>query len=164
MSYEIKKIWHACCDQLKTILSNDIYDRWIAVIQPLSIQENTLQLAVANDFYKDWLEENYLPLIEKALTLTGYEELTASLTVDIQSFENSTSNEESAVEVPKKERAIRVSNKSKNNLNPAYTFDSFVIGENNQFAHAAAMAAATHPHEPIIHFSFMVALVWEKRI
>ena len=40
---------------------------------------------------------------------------------------------------------IRVSNKSKNNLNPAYTFDSFVIGENNQFAHAAAMAAATSP-------------------
>ena len=63
------KIWHACCDQLKTILSNDIYDRWIAVIQPLSIQENTLQLAVANDFYKDWLEENYLPLIEKHLPL-----------------------------------------------------------------------------------------------
>ena len=44
-----------------------------------------------------------------------------------------------------KERVIRVSNKSKNNLNPAYTFDSFVIGENNQFAHAAAMAAATSP-------------------
>ena len=65
--------------------------------------------------------------------------------MDIQSFENSTSNEETAVEVPKKERAIRVNNKSKNNLNPAYTFDSFVIGENNQFAHAAAMAAATSP-------------------
>ena len=72
MSYEIKNIWQACCEQLKTILSTDIYDRWIAVIQPLTIQENTLQLAVANDFYKDWLEENYLPLIEKALILTGH--------------------------------------------------------------------------------------------
>ena len=53
----------------------------------LTIQENNLQLAVANDFYKDWLEENYLPLIEKALILTGHEELTATLTVDIQSFD-----------------------------------------------------------------------------
>ena len=145
MSYEIKNIWQTCCEQLKTILSTDIYDRWIAVIQPLTIQENTLQLAVANDFYKDWLEENYLPLIEKALILTGHEELTATLTVDIQSFEHTIPSEETAVEIPKKERVIRVSNKSKNNLNPAYTFDSFVIGENNQFAHAAAMAAATSP-------------------
>mgnify|MGYP001487966788 CR=1 FL=1 len=78
MSYKIEPIWQACCEQLKTILSDDIYDRWIAVIQPLSIEENNLQLAVANDFYKDWLEENYLPLIDKALILIGHEELTAT--------------------------------------------------------------------------------------
>ena len=100
MSYEIKNIWHSCCEQLRTILSNDIYDRWIAVIKPLSIKDNNIQLAVANDFYKDWLEENYLPLIEKALTITGHEELTATLTVDI-SFEHTT-NKETAVEIPKK--------------------------------------------------------------
>lgn len=145
MSYKIEPIWQACCEQLKTILSDDIYDRWIAVIQPLSIEENNLQLAVANDFYKDWLEENYLPLIDKALILIGHEELTATLTVDVQRFDHATSNEKPAVEAPKKERTMRISNKSKNNLNPTYTFDSFVIGENNQFAHAAAMAAATSP-------------------
>ena len=54
--YDTKIIWKKCCKQLKKILSDDVYDRWIAVIEPLEIVENTLLLAVANDFYKDWLE------------------------------------------------------------------------------------------------------------
>ena len=35
--------------------------------KPVSLEDNKLKLAVANDFYKDWLEENYLPLIDKSL-------------------------------------------------------------------------------------------------
>ena len=54
--YDTKIIWKKCCKHLKKILSDDVYDRWIAVIEPLEIVENTLLLAVANDFYKDWLE------------------------------------------------------------------------------------------------------------
>ena len=117
MSYKIEPIWQACCEQLKTILSDDIYDRWIAVIQPLSIEENNLQLAAANDFYKDWLEENYLPLIDKALILIGHEELTATLTVDVQRFDHATSNEKPAVEAPKKEQQVWFIRKYGSNVN-----------------------------------------------
>ena len=144
MSQETKEIWHNCCKQLKTILSVDIYDRWIAVIKPVSLEDNKLKLAVANDFYKDWLEENYLPLIDKSLILIGQENITALIDVDVKSFDASQKNESTSAEISIKENPRRIS-KSKNNLNPAYTFDSFVIGENNRFAHAAAMAAATSP-------------------
>ena len=144
MSQETKEIWHNCCKQLKTILSVDIYDRWIAVIKPVSLEDNKLKLAVANDFYKDWLEENYLPLIDKSLILIGQESITALIDVDVKSFDATQKNESASTEPAKKENLRRIS-KSKNNLNPAYTFDSFVIGENNRFAHAAAMAAATSP-------------------
>ena len=144
MSQETKEIWHNCCKQLKTILSVDIYDRWIAVIKPVSLEDNKLKLAVANDFYKDWLEENYLPLIDKSLILIGQENITALIDVDVKSFDATQKNESASTEIAKKDRPLRIS-KSKNNLNPAYTFDSFVIGENNRFAHAAAMAAATSP-------------------
>ena len=144
MSQETKEIWHNCCKQLKTILSIDIYDRWIAVIKPVSLEDNKLKLAVANDFYKDWLEENYLPLIDKSLILIGQENITALIDVDVKSFDATQKNESTSTEIAKKDRPLRIS-KSKNNLNPAYTFDSFVIGENNRFAHAAAMAAATSP-------------------
>ena len=144
MSQETKEIWHNCCKQLKTILSVDIYDRWIAVIKPVSLEDNKLKLAVANDFYKDWLEENYLPLIDKSLILIGQENITALIDVDVKSFDVAQKNGSTSTEITKKENPRRIS-KSKNNLNPAYTFDSFVIGENNRFAHAAAMAAATSP-------------------
>ena len=144
MSQETKEIWHNCCKQLKTILSVDIYDRWIAVIKPVSLEDNKLKLAVANDFYKDWLEENYLPLIDKSLILIGQENITAIIDVDVKSFDATQKNESNSTEIAKKDHPLRIS-KSKNNLNPAYTFDSFVIGENNRFAHAAAMAAATSP-------------------
>ena len=144
MSQETKEIWHNCCKQLKTILSVDIYDRWIAVIKPVSLEDNKLKLAVANDFYKDWLEENYLPLIDKSLILIGQENITALIDVDVKSFDTAQKNESTSTEIAKKDNPLRIS-KSKNNLNPAYTFDSFVIGENNRFAHAAAMAAATSP-------------------
>ena len=144
MSQETKEIWHNCCKQLKTILSVDIYDRWIAVIKPVSLEDHKLKLAVANDFYKDWLEENYLPLIDKSLILIGQENITALIDVDVKSFDADQKNQSTSPEIAKKENSRRIS-KSKNNLNPAYTFDSFVIGENNRFAHAAAMAAATSP-------------------
>lgn len=146
MKYDIENIWLGCCEQLKSILSDDIYDRWIAVIQPLTIENQQLKLAVANDFYKDWLEENYLPLIDKSLILIGHTDIKAVIEVDVAQFNEPKTEEQKAVDVPKNSKPSRRNgNKNKNNLNPAYTFESFVIGENNQFAHAAAMAAATSP-------------------
>ena len=142
--YDTKIIWKKCCKHLKKILSDDVYDRWIAVIEPLEIVENTLLLAVANDFYKDWLEENYLPLINKSLVLICDENITAKINVDTNKFDNQKSdskvNQQNISPL-----TIGTNNKVKPNLNPNYTFDSFVIGINNQFAHAAAMAAATSP-------------------
>ena len=152
-----------CCKQLKKILSDDVYDRWIAVIEPLEIVENTLFLAVANDFYKDWLEENYLPLINKSLVLICDENVTAKINVDTNKFDNlkddSKINQQNISPL-----TIGAKIKIKPNLNPNYTFDSFVIGINNQFAHAAAMAAATSTSELTIHYLFMVMLGWEKLI
>ena len=141
---ETNLIWKKCCKQLKKILSEDIYERWIAVIEPLEIIDNTLLLVVANDFYKEWLEENYLPLINKALVLIDEEILEAKINVDIHKFEN-TSSESKSEKISTPSINLASSNKPKGNLNPNYTFDSFVIGENNQFAHAAAMAAASSP-------------------
>ena len=138
-------IWKKCCKQLKKILSEDVYERWIAVIEPIEIVDNNILLAVANDFYREWLEENYLPLIDKALILINEENLKAKINVDIKKFKADLEDEKTEVISNKSTLNIGSPNKPKANLNPNYTFDSFVIGVNNQFAHAAAMAAATSP-------------------
>ena len=142
--HDTKIIWKKCCKQLKKILSDDVYDRWIAVIEPLEIVENTLLLAVANDFYKDWLEENYLPLINKTLVLVCEDNLIGKINVDTHKFENQKKDIKNS-QTNITNININSNNKNQPNLNPNYTFDSFVIGINNQFAHAAAMAAATSP-------------------
>ncbi|MCF7848414.1 MAG: chromosomal replication initiator protein DnaA [Kiritimatiellales bacterium] len=148
MRDECKNIWQEACNQLKNILSEDIYERWIAVIQCREISGNKLCLIVANDFYQSWLEENYLPMIRKAITAISGREMEISLSVDRDSFNFP----------EKKEKATpaftppSMGRKKESNLNPNYVFDSFVVGPSNQFPHAACMAAANTPsrtHNPL---------------
>jgi chromosomal replication initiator protein len=140
-------IWDDARKQLKGILSGDIYDRWIAVIQCLDISGSTMRLAVANDFYKDWLEENYFPMIRKAVLVVSGREMDISLIVDSSCFDVT---KDDAPE-PEHHSPISLptlglgSKKPSHNLNPNYTFDSYVVGPANQFAHAAGMAAANSP-------------------
>ncbi len=139
-------IWNDACKQLKAILSGDIYDRWIAVIQCLDISENTMRLAVANDFYKDWLEENYFPMIRKAVMVVSGKEMEISLEVDSSCFDALKEEPEPEPHAPISLPSLGLGNKKPtHNLNPNYTFDSYVVGPANQFAHAAAMAAANSP-------------------
>jgi chromosomal replication initiator protein len=134
-------IWDEACKQLKGILSGDVYDRWIAVIRCQEITDNTMRLAVANDFYKDWLEENYFPMIRKAVLVVSGRDLDISLEVDSSCFEEVRKEPEthSPISLPS------FGKKPSHNLNPNYTFDSFVVGPSTQFAHAAAIAAANSP-------------------
>ncbi len=137
-------IWDEACKQLKGILSGDIYDRWIAVIQCQKVSENSMHLAVANDFYKDWLEENYFPMIRKAVMVVSGKEMEISLEVDSSCFKDVKKDPEphSPISLP----SLGFGSKKPNhNLNPNYTFDSYVVGPANQFAHAAAMAASNSP-------------------
>jgi chromosomal replication initiator protein len=143
MNSKNTNIWDQACKQLQGILSGDIYDRWIAVIQCLEISGNNMRLAVANDFYKDWLEENYFPMIRKAVMVVSGKEMEISLTVDSSCFEPAKEEPEphSPISLP----TLGLGKKTTHNLNKNYTFDSFVVGPSNQFAHAAAMAAANSP-------------------
>jgi len=143
MNNKSANIWDQACKQLQGILSSDIYDRWIAVIQCLEISGNSMRLAVANDFYKDWLEENYFPMIRKAVMVVSGKEMEISLMVDSSCFESV--KEEPDTHSPISLPSLGLGKKPTHNLNKNYTFDSFVVGSSNQFAHAAAMAAANSP-------------------
>lgn len=146
MNNELNNIWNEACKQLKGILSGDIYDRWIAVIQCMEITETTMRLAVANDFYKDWLEENYFPMIRKAVMVVSGKELDISLEVDSNCFDPVKEEAEPEPHAPISLPSLGLGkSKPNHNLNPNYTFDSYVVGASNQFAHAASIAAANSP-------------------
>lgn len=134
------KLWEEACRHLKETLPKDIFEKWIAVIQCRGIEENKVTLVVGNDFYQSWLEEHYLPLIRKALTVISGCEMQIELAVDYSLLG------EPPEEKPERRHSILPSKKpAETNLNKNYTFDSFVVGPSNQFAHAAAIASAQSP-------------------
>lgn len=142
--------WKTACKHLSERLSKDVYDRWIAVIGAKDLTDDTLTLRVANGFYQTWLEDNYLPLIEKAVSLSASRELKIALVVD-RNLTVPLSVEEPEAPSPKQKpesnrkpgRTTRSSPPPR--LNEKYTFDRFVIGPSNRFAHAAGLAVAQSP-------------------
>jgi chromosomal replication initiator protein len=133
-------LWREACHHLEDTLPKDIFEKWIAVIQCRSIENDKVILVVGNDFYQSWLVEHYLPLIRKALTAVSGVEMQIDLSVDYSLIG------EPPEEKQEKRHSILSSKKPvETNLNKNYTFDSFVVGPSNQFAHAAAIASAQSP-------------------
>jgi len=138
------KTWKEASRHLRETLPKDIFEKWIAVIHCQSIDDDKATLVVGNDFYQSWLEEHYIPLIKKALTIVSGRELKIDLTVDYNLIEE---EEDTQKENPRPQATIRSkpSKEPLSNLNKHYTFDHFVVGPSNQFAHAAALASAQSP-------------------
>lgn len=140
------KLWNDATKHLKKTLSKDIFEKWIAVIQCRKIEDDHAILVVGNDFYQSWLEEHYVPLIKDALALVSGQTYDIELSVDY-SLADSAASEPAEPVVKSKQKPSILPSKTpkKTNLNENYTFDSFVVGPANQFAHAAAMASAQSP-------------------
>jgi chromosomal replication initiator protein len=133
---------------MQAALPPDIYSRWIEVIQPAEWTDEKLTLAVDNDFYQTWLEEHYLPVIRQAVSsVTGSEDVRIGFTVKARDVERPPARPAPAAE-PRRSVRETLSPRPRQDsvaLNPRYTFDSFVIGPSNHFAHAACMAVAQAP-------------------
>ncbi len=144
MNKQKNTLWDEAVRHLKETLSQEIFDKWIAVIHCRSIKEDKAILVVGNDFYQSWLVENYIPLIKKALSIVSGRTFEIELMVDYNLVSDSpvefvTKEKPRPFASPKRPKEV------KTNLNKNYTFDSFVVGPANQFAHAAALASAQAP-------------------
>lgn len=136
------------------MLSRDVFDRWIEIISTSSeSNEQTLRLCVANDFYKTWLQENYLSLIQDAVQSASDREIEVLLEVDqkldsvppatCESITASHADPEASSQPSRSSRRTSIAREF--HLNSKYSFDSFVVGPSNNFAHAAALAVAQAP-------------------
>lgn len=145
---ELNDLWRSSCVKLQEILHPDIFNRWIAVIQPVECSESTLVLAVDNDFYQEWLEENYLPLIKNAVTASAGEEFKIRFVIQPRPELQEQSLEDKKEKPRRKTIRERLGISSKqisSPLNAKYTFDEFIVGPCNNFAHAACLAVAQAP-------------------
>ena len=143
------ELWDAACRILAGKLSGDVFARWIAGIRSVSCSDEQLVLAVANDFYVCWLEENYLPLIRMAVAAAGGRERHVLLQVD---HHGKGTLPPAPPAAPRPSSLARTEEKAPARrsrlvaaLNPSFTFSAFVVGPSNLFAHTASMAVAQAP-------------------
>lgn len=138
-------IWNQTATNLEKVISPQNFANWIQPIQYSHTDQQSLYLSVPNQFFREWLEDNYLDLINTALSVTADKHLNVSFVVRDQSPDILTETLELPVtkQLPTVQETSQF--KEKTPLNPRYTFDQFVSGAGNQFAHAAAMAVATNP-------------------
>lgn len=150
-SYDLAEIWVRCKDKLKESFNEKVFNVWIKPIMPLEVTDTYYKVAVKNDFFKTMLEENYAQVIEGVLAgIMG-----KNIKLIIETMDNGSSGSEAAEEMPavpaKREQQqlfnenTSVQQPDESNLNPKYVFETFVIGNSNRFAHAAAQAVANDP-------------------
>jgi chromosomal replication initiator protein len=133
---------------LRALLNEDTYARWIAGIVPLGFDGQSCRLGVSNDMFCDWLTNNYQDLITAAIT----EELRQPVKVVFESGHDAPlapDPEPDRDPRPGRRPAAAPADDRQAVLDPQYnrhfTFDTFVVGENNRFAHAACVAVARTP-------------------
>lgn len=157
-------LWVACAESLRSQVSEATWKTWFEGVRPLSRDANELVLAVPSAIVKERIEGRYANLVNDALIDAGEPQVGVRLLITTDEKEDETViidltnssvgvhqrpgtplqlfNPESEYELPKKKRTQRVTDSP---LNPSYTFENFVIGTSNRFAHAAALSVAETP-------------------
>lgn len=146
-----EQLWKEILAVLKDEVNPQIFNSWFGNLTPSDLDEKCLTLDAPHSFIKDWIEDNYITtLASTARSITG-RELSVRIQVN-EALSRSDANPPAAVmadENPDAASASPPAGQTQTNnhsaLNPKYTFDTFVVGSSNQFAHAAALAVAEQP-------------------
>lgn len=137
----LDELWSSVLAQVETKISKPSFETWLKSTKLLSYQNETVTISAPNSFARDWLENHYVHLITGILSdLTGDDLLIKFVVPKDQDMDD--------FQLP----APRIKPGQNEHqeflpgmLNPKYTFDTFVIGSGNRFAHAASLAVAEAP-------------------
>src|SRR5258706_2785807 len=148
MQVSAEKVWSSAQGHLRSMLSADIYNLWFAPLRASGIEGPQLTLEVANDFCEVWLKDNYMGLLQDVLSVASGRQLQVKFKVGPGSTHTLPAlPAKDSVAKARLVDAVSERNSTNHDLhfNPKNTFDTFVVGANNNFSYAAALAVAQAP-------------------
>ncbi|MGH2820490.1 MAG: chromosomal replication initiator protein DnaA [Actinomycetota bacterium] len=142
-------IWKEASSHLRHRLSEGTFSAWFNQSDATGLDAGTLTLTVPNPFTKDWIESRYVHLIREIVSAAAGHPLEVAV---LSRDESPPAPAEDTIEpgpglTPSQAHAPTNPRPHPYFFHPKYTFDSFVIGSSNRFAHAAALAIAEAPAE-----------------
>lgn len=142
MDADLKKIWAKTLETIKSELSEVSFNTWIKSCEPISISSDTITISVPNSFTQDILDKRYKDLVANSIEVVCSKLYKIEFVIASEAFEKEELKDTSSSSASK---SIIVNDEMSSTLNPKYTFNSFVIGNSNRFAHAASLAVAESP-------------------
>ncbi|MDQ1398031.1 MAG: chromosomal replication initiator protein [Acidimicrobiaceae bacterium] len=152
-------LWKVCAEALRAQVAESTWHTSFEQMVPVQIDETSVTLAVPSALVRERIESRYLSLVQTVVADTMGTSVTVHLVVDPSArplYEDPASlGQASAVEPAVEARAaspargrpssLTVGNEAEDLINPHYTFEAFVIGDSNRFAHAASLSVAETP-------------------
>ena len=141
---KVEAVWEEALAHIEARVPRHVFDTWFIPLNFNGIHDSSVRLEVPNKFFGEWLTEHYGDLMSEALAMaTGRD--TNEIAVTFVAGEKTT--EKTAASVVQSGMRSSVAGRSRKvlHLNPKYSFNSFVVGASNQFAHAACRAVADAP-------------------
>lgn len=140
MSTSVSDLWQKVVDNINLSITQETYNLWIAPLKPLSLENNIFTVAVPNVYFSQWIENHQLKNIEKILSENCGQAVILELkpqhdlTPIIAKVENTPAPADVSAPIMQKDQ-----------INPKYLFDRFVVGSSNRFAHGCSEAVAKNP-------------------
>ncbi|WP_078393258.1 chromosomal replication initiator protein DnaA [Shouchella patagoniensis] len=140
----IHDLWSKVLEEMKKKVSKPSYETWLKATKANTLQNDVIVVTAPNEFARDWLEDHYSGLTSDIMEQLTGARLAPKFVIPQHEQEDETPPEQPAPS-PAEADLSGQSTTSRTMLNDKYTFNTFVIGSGNRFAHAASLAVAEAP-------------------
>jgi chromosomal replication initiator protein len=147
MDKKCTQLWQRLSATLKSQVSADSFKRWFSAVELVEASDKSLTFCVPNNIYQFWIESNYMAALQNAviMTLGGPRGINFSSPSGGPAAQIPVEDAATLKELSPESRRDTKAAASVPGLNPRNTFESFVVGPNNEIAHAASLAVAQTP-------------------
>jgi chromosomal replication initiator protein len=140
--YNAEELWKKVVQNLQQQLSPESFNLWVQPLKPVSFNNNIFTVLVPNKYFSDWLKSHQKTNIEKIIST----ELQTAVTLEFQELQDLTSILKKVEDIQEPTSVAQpAKSPTDDNCNLRYTFDRFVVGASNRFAHASCEAVAKDP-------------------